>query len=120
MYVYSFVTDNPPSLAWSHVNSDSFLDDINHYHGNHTYDCLELTRDDRYIMSIQLTYRYTATTPSEAVRSYFTLTKFGGGNVVVVAKSDFTIPDPLRDKHQNIHRSNFPYSIYKFPNKNNL
>ena len=99
LYVYSFVTDNPPSLAWSHVNSDSFLDDINHvthYHGNHTYDCLELTRDDRYIMSIQLTYRYTATTPSEAVRSYFTLTKFGGGNVVVVAKSDFTIPDPRK------------------------
>ena len=90
-------TGHPPKLIWSHVNSDSFLEGINHVthrHGGHDFDCLEVTRDDRYLISIQLTYRYTITLPSEAIRSYFTLTKFSGDDVVVVAKSDFSIPEP--------------------------
>ena len=87
----------PPKLIWSHVSSDSFLDGINHvthHHGDNEFDCLEVTKNNRYLVSIQLTYRYTATDPSEAVRSYFTLTKFSQGNVVLVAKSDFGVPEP--------------------------
>ena len=67
---------------------------MTHRHGDHDFDCLEVTRDDRYLISIQLTYRYTATVPSEAIRSYITLTKFSGDDVVVVAKSDFSVPEP--------------------------
>ena len=93
------LTGNPPILAWSHVNSDSYLDGINHvthYHGDHAFDCLEVTRDNHYLISIQLTYRYTAAEPPEVVTSYFTLTKFSENNVVVVGKSDFTIPEPRK------------------------
>lgn len=83
---------------WSHVGPDSFLDGVNHvthFYRESAFDCLESTADDLYLISIQLTYRYNATFPSEAVKSYFTLTKFSGV-ITLVAKIDTMIPPPSK------------------------
>lgn len=67
---------------------------MTHYHANHPFDCLEVSMDGRYLIAIQLTFRYTALNPSTAVKSYFTLTKFKNNMAFVVAKNNYMVPTP--------------------------
>ena len=88
-------TDKSPRLVWTHKGTDDYLDGVNHvtqYHGNHQYDCLEATQDGHYLISMQLTYYYSARSPSSSVRSYFTLTRFRNNEPYVIAKSDHVVP----------------------------
>ena len=93
-----FQIGSPPRLVWTHFGSDDYIDGVNHvthYHGNRQYDCLEPTQDGHYLISIQLTYLYSATSPSGMVKNYFTLTRFRNNEPpYVAAKSDHVVPPP--------------------------
>ena len=87
----SILTGQNPKLSWSHQGSVAYLDGMNHVtHGE--YDCLEVTLDDRYLITIQITFRFTLTKPPIAVNSYFTLTRFRNHEAYLIAKSQYMVP----------------------------
>ena len=91
--------EDPPRLAWSHRGSDDYTEGIKHVthlHGSHSFDCLEISTAGRYLVTIQLTYRFTNINPPTAVKSYVTLTKFRDNMAHLVAKSDMLVPSPRR------------------------
>ena len=67
---------------------------MTHHLRNFTFDCLEITRKGRYLITIQLTYRYTDNEPSRIIKSYFTLTRFRRNEAYVIAKYDHLVPAP--------------------------
>ena len=67
---------------------------------NQSYDCLEITRNDRYLISIQITFRYWPDRPSKAVETYFTLTRFRNNEKLLVAKSSFMVPAPSQRRRK--------------------
>ena len=83
------------TLVWTHDGADDYLDGIDHvtqHHGNAQFDCLEAKQNGRYLISIQLTYHYSFTSPQHMVKSYFTLTRFRNDEPCLVAKSDHVVP----------------------------
>ena len=100
-------TANPPKLIWSHQGSEDYLDGINHvthYYGNHTFDCLEIPRTERYLVTVQLTYHFTNSEPSTAVQTYFTLTRFRNHLPYIISKSDYQVPSPRLRRSNNVRQ----------------
>ena len=75
---------------------------MTHHFEGHTFDCLETVTDGRYLVTLQLTVRYTVTEPSAALTGYITLTIFGTDLVSIVAKTSFNIPGPEKRKASTV------------------
>ena len=104
----SLFTESPPKLMWSHQSSDDYLDGIQHvthYYGNHSFDCLEIPSSGRYLVAIQVTYRFTISYPSTAVRTYFTLTRFRRDAAHLVAKSEYPVQAPRLRSSATVRKS---------------
>lgn len=88
-------------MVWSHKSPSSYLDGINHvtYRG---FDCLEITVDDRYLITIQLTYRFSLDKPPTSVKTYFQLVRFRNNNQYVIAQSHFMVPSRSSRSKSNI------------------
>ena len=89
-------TEKPPRLVWSHHGSTDYLDGIKHVTHNFegdTFDCLEIAIEGRYLITLQLTIRYTVTEPRTGLTGYVTLTNFRNNSVFIFAKTSFTIPE---------------------------
>ena len=77
---------------------------MTHYFENSVFDCLETVNEGRYLITLQLSIRYTVTEPPTGLTGYVTLTNFKNGVVFIIAKTSFTISEPGQREKSTVNQ----------------